>query len=111
LKNRPAGARLPKPPKGLSAEARRLWRRLVEDYSIEDQAGELLLQTGLEAFDRMRLAQEQIKRDGQTSTDRFGQVKAHPLLVVERDARSAMVQSLKALNLDLEPLRDAGRRG
>lgn len=93
-------------PKELSTEARSWWKRLVSEYSIDDDAGLLLLQTGLEAFDRMRLAQSAIKRDGVTVLDRFGQRKAHPLLPAERDARAQMLAALRALNLDVEPPHD-----
>ena len=102
----------PNPPKGLSAEAKRLWRLLLEEYAIEDAGGLAVLSTGLEAFDRMRLAQKAIAKDGMTVTDRFGQAKAHPLLTVERDSRAQWMAALKALNLDLEPLHDRpGRPG
>jgi P27 family predicted phage terminase small subunit len=100
------------PPRGLSAEARRWWRRLVAEYEIQDDAGRLLLSTALEAFDRMRSCQRSIRKHGQMQTDRFGQLKVHPLLSAERDARAAMLHSLKSLNLDLEPLHDRpGRPG
>ena len=53
-----------------------------------------------------------IKREGQSTRDRFGQPKAHPLLTVERDSRSGMLAALKAMNLDMEPLNDRpGRPG
>lgn len=96
----------PNPPKGLSAEAKRLWRQLLEEYAIEDAGGLAVLATGLEAFDRLRAAQKAIAAEGMTVTDRFGQHKAHPLLTVERDARAQWLAALKALNLDLEPLND-----
>ncbi len=84
----------------------------MAEYAISDPGGRLLLATGLEAFDRMREAQKAIKADGATVQDRFGQPKAHPLLTVERDSRAQMLMCLKALNLDLEPLRDGpGRPG
>ena len=73
---------------------------------MDDDAGHLLLQTALESFDRMRQAQEIILQDGATIRDRFDQLKSHPQITVERDARSAMLQALKALNLDLEPLKE-----
>jgi P27 family predicted phage terminase small subunit len=93
-------------PKGLSTEAKAWWKRLRTEYEIEDDAGLLLLQTGLEAFDRMRLAQAAIARDGMTILDRFDQRKPHPLLPAERDARAQMLAALRALNLDVEPLHD-----
>lgn len=99
-----------KPPKRLSREAQGWWLRLQGEYGIEDEAGRLLLMTAMEAFDRMRLAQNAVKRKGATFEDRFGQLRAHPLLSVERDARAQMLAALKALNLDLEPLRDGPGR-
>lgn len=94
------------PPKGLSNEARTLWRRLRNDYAIEDAAGLHLLATALQAFDRMRDAQALIAKHGICTPDRFGQLRANPATTIERDSRAAMLASLKALNLDLEPLRD-----
>ena len=101
-----------KPPKTLSREACRWWRRLTSEYEIGDDAGRLILATALEAFDRMRQAQAVLATDGLSIKDRFGQVKSHPLCVVERDSRGQMLAALKALNLDIEPLRDnPGRPG
>jgi P27 family predicted phage terminase small subunit len=103
---------LPRSPKGLSSEARRWWNRLHSGYELADEAALLTLQTALEAFDRMREAQEIIRKEGMTVRDRFGQPRAHPASVVERDSRAAMMAGLKALNLDIEPLRDGpGRPG
>lgn len=96
--------KLKKAPKHLSKEGQALWNKLLNEYSIEDEAGLLILQTAMEAFDRMREAQTIIKTEGLTVEDRFFQKKAHPLTVVERDSRSAMMQAMKSLNLDLEPL-------
>ncbi len=94
------------PPKTLSAEARTWWKKLVKEYEIGDPAGFLLLQTALEALDGMRGAQQAIADDGATIKDRIGQLRAHPIITVERDARDAMLAALKALNLDVEPVRD-----
>jgi P27 family predicted phage terminase small subunit len=101
-----------KPPKHLSREAKVHWKRLQEEYGIDDPGGLLILATGLEAFDRMRAAQDILSTEGMTTTDRFGQPKAHPMTTVERDSRAAMLAALKQLNLDIEPLRDGpGRPG
>jgi len=97
---------VPKAPAHLSKEAKSWWGRIVDEYDIQDQAGQLILQIGLEAFDRMRLAQGLLKKEGMTTQDRFGQPKAHPATTVERDSRAAMLGALKQLNLDLEPLND-----
>lgn len=81
---------------------------MTSEFEIADDAGLLLLQTGLEAFDRMRSCQAAIKTDGEQVEDRFGQWKAHPLLATERDARSAMLLALKHLNLDVVPGQSLG---
>jgi P27 family predicted phage terminase small subunit len=102
--------RLKPAPKGLSTEAAGWWRRLSKENDIDDEAGLLLLQTALEAMDRMRQCQQAIKRDGAMVFDRFQQRKSHPLLPAERDARSQMLAALKALHFDMEPLQDGPGR-
>lgn len=99
-----------KAPGHLTDEGRQWWRRIVKEYGIDDDAGLLLLQTGLEAFCRMRECQAVISTDGAVIKDRFDQPKPHPLLSVERDSRAQMLAALKQLNLDLEPLRDGPGR-
>jgi P27 family predicted phage terminase small subunit len=102
----------PNPPQNLSREAKAWWRKIVHEYGISDEAGLLLLQTALEAFDRMRGAQSAIAEDGLTVEDRYSQKKAHPAIAIEHGARAHMLLALKALNLDLEPLKDGpGRPG
>jgi P27 family predicted phage terminase small subunit len=99
-----------KAPHHLSKEAKRIWREILEGYAIDDPAGLRILRVALEAFDRAQSAREAIDKDGMILMDKFGQVKPHPLLPVERDSRAAFLAGLKALNLDLEPLKDrAGR--
>ena len=101
-----------KAPATLSTEARRWWARLLDEYGIDDPAGLLLLQTSLEAFDRMKDAQKRIKKDGAIIKDRFDQLRAHPAITTERDGRAQMLMAMKSLNLDIEPLRDGpGRPG
>jgi P27 family predicted phage terminase small subunit len=96
-------------PKNLSAEARKLWRSLCDEYGVDDAAGLAILAAGLEAHDRMREAQRAIKRDGATFRDRFNQLQAHPAVRIERDSRAAWLSALRQLNFDLEPLQ--GRVG
>ena len=101
-----------KAPATLSAEARKWWAKLLLEYGIDDPAGLFLLQTSLEAFDRMKEAQRRIKKDGAIIKDRFDQLRAHPAITTERDSRAQMLMAMKNLNLDIEPLRDGpGRPG
>jgi P27 family predicted phage terminase small subunit len=102
----------PAAPAGLSPAAKKWWDRLTVEFAINDPAGELLLETALRCFDRAEQARKQLDQDGPTTTDSRGRPKVHPAASVERDSRSGMLQALKALHLDIEPLRDRpGRPG
>jgi P27 family predicted phage terminase small subunit len=98
-----------KPPPALSPEARQWWKKLTNEYEMDDQAGLLLLRTAMEAFDDMRKAQAILDRDGLVIEDRFGQKRAHPLSATLRDSRTAMMRALKSLNLDIVPPGPVGR--
>jgi P27 family predicted phage terminase small subunit len=99
-------------PDHLSLEAKKLYKDLIREYGIEDTAGLKILRVSCEAFDRAQSARREIDKDGMAVHDRWGQTKVHPLLAIERDSRAAFLSGIKALNLDLEPLRDKpGRPG
>jgi P27 family predicted phage terminase small subunit len=98
----------PEPPSHLEAAGRRLWTDLVSQYRISDAAGLALVAAAAEALDRIRQAQAAIREHGVLVPDRHGALKQSPACVVERDARAGMLSALRALNLDLEPLRDRG---
>lgn len=96
-------------PRGYTPEARALWEQIEAGWSI-DAAASVIVDTACRALMRMREAQVILAKDGITSTDRFGQLKAHAVTLVERDSATTLLKCFKALNLDLEPLRDqAGR--
>lgn len=101
-----------RPPAGdrtLSASSRRLFARLAREYSISDSGGREILRSGLRALDQAEAAEARIAKDGISQTDRFGQVRAHPLLPVARDFRAAWLASLKALNLSVGEQPKIGR--
>jgi P27 family predicted phage terminase small subunit len=95
-------------PSTIVGPGRKLWKELTEEYSIGDSAGKTLLQTVCQAETDIQRMRGKIATEGDTVKDRFGQVKAHPLLAAVRDAESTKRQALRALNLDLEPLKGAG---
>jgi hypothetical protein len=59
-----------------------------------------VLSTALEAHQRARECREVILRDGPTVTGRDGQLRVHPVLAVEHDARAAWVSKLLGLTYD-----------
>jgi P27 family predicted phage terminase small subunit len=101
----------PKPPTGLSKAAQAFWLDVSLEFDVTDAAAQRLLLTACESFDRMREAQRLVTKHGILIKDRFGQLVRNPATVVERDARSAMLASLRALNLDIAPPGKPGRPG
>jgi phage terminase small subunit len=97
-----------KAPNHLSKEAQIWWDKIVSGWELDD-AALLLLESGLESFDRMRQAQAILKKEGAFIFDRFRQRRAHPALLVERDSKLSLIKNLKSLNLDVEPLNSVGR--
>ena len=91
----------PTVPRHLEAAERTLWRSITQEFSFDDPASLALLRSALEAHQRARRCRLVIDKEGLTTRDRFGQVRAHPLLAAERDARAAFLASMRALNLDL----------
>lgn len=99
-----------KPPKHLSAESCAFYRRIATDYDITDSGGLLTLGQVCESLDRMRDAQAIIRKEGLMLTDsKTGKRRAHPALIVEKDSRWALLQALKALNLDIDLTAKVGK--
>lgn len=102
----------PSPPKGLSPGARQFWRGVQEEYAIVDPAGLALLEVAARAWARLEGARMVVDAEGAVVKDRWGQSKPHPAANVERDARSGFLAALRALQLDVEPLKAGpGRPG
>jgi phage terminase small subunit len=101
--SRPAGHRrsTPKAPKHLPRPEAALWRSIVDRFAFGDGASLALLTVTLEAHARARRCREAVDRDGEAVADRFKQLRAHPLLAAERDARAAFLAGMRVLDLDL----------
>jgi len=95
-------ARSPEPPDDLGEVEKAAWRAIALEFAITDAGGLALLTDYARSLHLARRCAEQIELDGLQPKPG----KAHPLLKVMHDARSSARAALKALNLDLEPLRD-----
>ena len=94
----------------LSAQAKKLKEGILKEYDISDEAGLVILQTALEAYDQMNAAQKIINKQGLTVFGARGQLAAHPLFSVVRDSRAQFLMALKHLNLDIEVPREGPGR-
>ena len=94
-------AKKPRAPGHLQPPTRSWWAAVAADYQLEAHHFRLLQLAG-EAWDRGEQAREALGKDGLTVTDDRGNVRAHPLLAVERDCRTAFARLVRELDLDTE---------
>lgn len=92
-----------RPPAHLKPAGAKFWRRIVDEYRVEDSAGVALATCAAECLDRMRAAQDAIAARGEIVNDRYGAPKLNPACGLEKDARNGFIAAVKALNLELEP--------
>jgi hypothetical protein len=101
----------PPPPPSLEAAGQDLWRRVMHEYRIDDCGGRELLYQAASACDRLADLKRCIDEEGTTIRIRGGVIRAHPALRDELACRAFIVKTLRALGLDVEPIRAEGRRG
>ncbi|PYQ85895.1 MAG: hypothetical protein DMG02_26830 [Acidobacteria bacterium] len=94
---------------GLSASSKRLFRTLCAEYGIVDTGGCETLRSGLRSLEQAEAAEAIVRKDGRMLRDRFGQRRAHPMLVVARDFRSQWLTALRQLNLAIGEPPKVGR--
>jgi P27 family predicted phage terminase small subunit len=93
---------LPEPPPHLSEATKKWWHEIVSTWALEVHQVRLLQLAG-EAWDLAQKARQELARDGLTFTDERGAIKAHPCVMIERDARTAFARLLRDLALKVEP--------
>ncbi len=99
----------PASPDKLGPHGWALWDRVHREYRIEDAGGVELLLLACLARDRAASCRQTIDRDGELIATKHGP-REHPLLRAELGAMAFCVKTLRALGLDVEPLRaTAGR--
>lgn len=75
-----------------------LWRAVVVDYELDSTESEILA-LACRALDRAARARAAVERDGEFIAGRYGDLKAHPGMLVVRDAESAALRALRSLHL------------
>lgn len=90
----------PEAPSHLQPETQKWFKAVLADFDLEPHHVRLLT-LAAEAWDRGEEAREAIATDGAYVKDRFGQLKAHPAVAVERDSRIGFARLLRELALDV----------
>lgn len=92
--------RIPPAPAHLRDAGASHWREVLGQFDFA--AFDLpMLQSACEQLDRAAAAREIIAKEGVTITDRFGQLKEHPAVAVERAAHLAFVRIERELALQV----------
>jgi hypothetical protein len=100
----------PKPPAGMTPEARALWVRTLQNWPVGGEQTLLCcLRSACGALMRLRAAESALAEQGGGGvfTDRWGQPRAHPLCGIIRDSSKQLREDLRALCLDWEALNKA----
>lgn len=92
----------PTPPDHLSTEAKSWWRAVHRDFDLEEHHRHLL-HLACEAWDRCQQARAILDAEGPVFKDDRGNVRAHPAIGIEKDARTGFARLVRELDLDTEP--------
>lgn len=101
--------RIPSPPIKLEKSGKAYWNRVLTDFEIESHHHDLLA-AACQQLDRAAAAAAVVKAQGVTQADRFGQLKTHPGVEIERNAHLAFCRLQRELGLDVEPAESRGPR-
>jgi len=85
----------------LTGERARLWTDVRARFDLEP-ASENILRNACEAMERAAQAAEIVLRDGAVFRDRFGAIRAHPAVAIERDFRGLAARQLEKLAARME---------
>ena len=91
---------IPKPPAYLSDVSKAFWRTVTKGWELEAHHIRLL-QIACESWDRALEAREAVSASGPYFTDR-GNVKPHPGIAVEQQARKQFIAALREIGLDVK---------
>src|SRR5262245_29069077 len=97
------------PPRPLGECGMGLWRRIMDEYEIDDAGGLELLCLACQALDRAESCRGQIDEAGEVSTVNGQPGRPHPLLRDEIANRAFVVKTLERLGIASEPAKAAGR--
>ena len=100
--------KIPATPQGLSAASKKIWDEVNGAWVLGVESI-VLLQTALEAYDRLKQAQKQVDTDGITITSPSGLIRPHPSLRLEKEAAGRFLQAWKQLGFGQEAPAEVAR--
>ena len=92
-------AKTPTAPKGLSSRSKTFWKKVNQNYDLENHALRILEQACF-CMDRIQEDQTTVASEGRTYVDRYDQPRLHPCLEDERQQRNLLIRLLRELRLE-----------
>ena len=84
-------------------EAKRLWREIHAEFTLEADQLEIL-RTACDALARLYQARNILDREGLTFKTPSGQIRSHPANAIEKQSRVGFLQAIKQLGIDWDPI-------
>ena len=94
----PSSVNPPPPPEDLGEPEQQIWRDIVADWR-GPRLSYAVLADALRAHQTAREARATVAEEGMTVVGRDNQVRAHPLLAIERSAIASYQRQLKVLGI------------
>ena len=91
----------PKAPAHLRDVSKAFWRTVTKAWELEPHHVRLL-QIACESWDRALEAREAVTASGPYFTDRNNNIKPHPGIAVEQQARKQFIAALREIGLDVK---------
>ena len=92
--------KIPKAPNGLGKSGKSFWKKIVQEYELE-QHHQALLQQACKCLDDLDLAEQALNEQGRYFLDRYNQHKEHPAANDSKQLRGLFQRLVRELGLDL----------
>jgi P27 family predicted phage terminase small subunit len=92
---------IPRSPTTLKASGRKFWAKVHGNFEMENEHSLKLLEQAAQCLDRLDEVAMIITKEGLCTLDRFGQQRAHPAILIERDQKALFVRIIRELGLDI----------
>lgn len=90
-----------KAPSDLGPAGRRFWKKVLDEYLLEETHDLERLRLAAKALDRIAEAEKVLDAEGPYIKDRFSQVREHPAMKTMRDFMTVHLRAVRELGLDL----------
>src|SRR6516165_1028713 len=87
------------PPEELSKDGQDLWSSVMKEYQIDDSGSLALLAQACHEADKATYFAKIVAKDGPLQKNKYGELKSHPLLKYEAQARQFVVKTLQLLGV------------